>query len=301
MKSFAVAFSGLIMLVATAFCCVAPGNIQGVAFTSGEQINLEMLLSIGREGVSYLAEGKDTITSVRYRSHYDERAMVYLGTYGLSYQEEIEMPCMGVILDPEVIDGYQPAVDVFDFAEAVRTELQWLIDNEILSIPGQTISTIITALQKQGNGGFQYWTLQKNAIGYNSWYEYDQTKGQWSVTGVNGVRSTSCAVISPEFASLTEPLKVAMFLTDKKPVPLSSSGVKTRINGNGEMEFEFSRPSPVQTDARLLSMNGRVIKQFRIPANTSFYKLNKVNINQKCSSFILNIGNFNSVMLRGSF
>ncbi len=300
MKSFAVAFSGLVTLVATAFCCVAPGNIQGVAFTSGEEISLEKLLRMGREEVSYLAEGKDTITSVRYRSHYDERAMVYLGTYGLSYQEGIEMPCMGVILDPEVIDGYQPAVNVFDFSEAVRIELQWLIDNEILSIPGQTISTITTALQKQGNGGFQYWTLQKNAIGYNSWYEYDKTNGQWSVTGVNAVRSKSCAVISPEFVSLTESLD-ATFVTNSKAFAHSASVVKSTITGNGDMMIHLSHPSPVQMNAMLLSLNGRVVKQFKIPANTRFLKLEDANFKQKAASFILKIGNFSSIVLPCAF
>lgn len=110
----------------SAWCCISPTNLEGVAFTSGETLHVETLMSLGTENVNYFKDGNDTAVGIRYVSHYDQRVMVFIGTYGMSYQQNLPLKCMGVIMP---IDSSYLMIDTasFHFSMAVRTELEWLI------------------------------------------------------------------------------------------------------------------------------------------------------------------------------
>lgn len=262
--------------------CLAPSNLQGVAFTNEERVNIELLQSMGIEGESYLVDGKAPEVAVRYRSHYDERAMVYVGTYGLSYQEDVPLTCMGVVLDPSILqDLYQPpSVEVFDFTQAVVTEINWLVEQGILELSEETVQKIAAALGQASNGGVQYWTLQEDVLAYNSWYSYDDQNGVWGskgargVEGVDAVNGAGCAAISPQFETVSAPLAGA------SPVAPDDRGMNAERltispTVNGEAVFHLSRPSHKPLFARMVSLNGKVVAQFTIPAGVSRYSMDK--------------------------
>jgi len=186
-----------------AWCCVSPSNIEGVAFTSGETFNLTNLTSLGTNGTNFLRDSSDAGIAVRYRSHYSNDAMVFVGSYGLAFQKSVNLNCMGIIADAE------KTVSGFNYAQAVKIELEWMREQDIIGIDNQTIATIFDSLDKTDHGGVQYWTLQKHVLGYNSWYTKDTLSGVWNTDGVNAVRSVkgaSCAVIGPEYNAIPQSL-----------------------------------------------------------------------------------------------
>jgi hypothetical protein len=209
-----------------AWCCVSPSNIEGVAFTSGETINLTNLTSLGTSGSNFLSDSSEAGIAVRYRSHYSDDAMVFVGSYGLAYQKSVNLNCMGIIADAEKLESGLTGKSTFDFALAVKIELVWMREQGIISIDDQTIATIFDSLDRANNGGVQYWTLQKRTLGYNSWYTKDTLSGVWNTEDVNGVRSvksTACAGINPEYVAFTQSIAVT-------PVTKLSSPSVTRFS-----------------------------------------------------------------------
>ncbi|MFP4417074.1 MAG: hypothetical protein ACLFSB_07370 [Chitinispirillaceae bacterium] len=278
-----ICFGCLIVLGAIVFRgwgCLAPANMQGVAFTNEESLDLELLRSLGTEGEHYVVDGEAPQEAVRYRSHYDERAMVYVGTYGLSYQEGLALQCMGVILDPSILEGlYQPpSVEVFDFTAAVVTELQWLVEQGVIDLTDGLIDTIDSALTQASNGGIQYWTLQTDVLGYNSWYRYNEQSGVWSTKGedVDAVRGVNggCGVISPEFqnleALLSSPSTVA-------PV-IRLAGRHEQVSvwhSASSPVLHLANPSQRPLSVKVVSINGKAVARFTIPAGAREYKMSK--------------------------
>lgn len=194
-----------------AWCCVSPSNIEGVAFTSQENINLTKLTSMGTNGVHFLRDSSEAGIAVRYRSHYSDDAMVFVGSYGLAYQKAVNLNCMGIIADTEKFGSGVSSKTAFDFALAVKIELAWMSGQGIISIDNKTIADIFDSLDKASNGGVQYWTLQKDVLGYNSWYIKDTLSGAWSTNGVNAVRSVkaaSCAGVNPEYKAFAQSIAV---------------------------------------------------------------------------------------------
>jgi hypothetical protein len=207
-----------------AWCCVSPSNIEGVAFTSGEPINLTIFASLGTNGTNFLRDSSDAGIAVRYRSHYSNDAMVFVGSYGLAYQKSINLNCMGIIADANKLGSGLAGESTFDFALAVRMELAWMREQGIISIDNETIDVIYDSLDKSSNGGVQYWTLQKNVLGYNAWYNKDTLSGVWSTDGVNGVRSVktaACAGINPEYKAFAQSLDLVPVLNQRtQSVPM---------------------------------------------------------------------------------
>ena len=118
------------------WACPSPANIEGVAFTSGESLNIEVLMDMGTENVNYFIDGDSLVSGIRYMSHYDPQTMVFIGNYGMSYQQGIRMACMGIILPlPDSADEYM-SIDkaTFNFAAAVKAELEWLVDNDVVDL-----------------------------------------------------------------------------------------------------------------------------------------------------------------------
>jgi hypothetical protein len=81
MRTLVMTFITLSLLLSMAWPCVSPANIEGVAFTSGEKLYLQKLIQFGTEKVNYLKDGEEPNIGIRDISHYDPRAMVFVGTY----------------------------------------------------------------------------------------------------------------------------------------------------------------------------------------------------------------------------
>ncbi|MDO5575867.1 MAG: hypothetical protein Q4F84_02200, partial [Fibrobacter sp.] len=165
-------FLGILCFCMSAWACLGPTNVSGVAFTNGEKINLNLDV-FGVKGENYSVEIKENGgTTVSYPSHYDPTAMAFIGDAGVSYQNKMRLECMGIIY-PQILpleSAYEEITkEKFDFIAAIRVELEWLVANNILLIEKSAIDTIIAGFKKSQNGGVQYWTLQKEALGYNSW------------------------------------------------------------------------------------------------------------------------------------
>jgi hypothetical protein len=214
---FCIAAIVLAATAVAAWACPSPGNIEGVAFTNSEKLDLAVLTAMGEEGVNYVIDGEEPNIAVRYISHVDPKALVYVGNYGLSYQQGTRLNSMGVILPLD--EGGDPFASVeesrFDFAAVVRAELEWLVDNGVIELDAATIATIDSALGAAVNGGVQFWTHAGTVLGYNSWYNYDEKAGEWeggdgvyadaqALRGVDGVKG--CSVVQPGQDEPTKPL-----------------------------------------------------------------------------------------------
>jgi hypothetical protein len=222
--------------VQTAFCCMGPSNIEGVAFTSGEQLNIANLRSIGVENVNYFS---DSTTAIRYKSHYSNDAMVFIGNYGLEYQANMHLDCMGIILNQEKIPETLPITKTyFNFPLAVKTELLWLRQQTVISISDATIDSIYQSLDSSINGGAQYWTLQKKTLGYNQWFVKDSLNGSWGMSGtrsINGVKG--CSSIKTEFA-----LPSQQFPTTSVKASIVNVASSLRIRACGKSSIEVLLP-----------------------------------------------------------
>jgi hypothetical protein len=240
MKKCIVAASLVCAVTIRSWACLGPSNIEGVAFTADEVLNIEIIRTAGTENVNYYIDGESEPVGIRYMSHYDSRAMVFIGNYGLSYQNDIPLNCMGIILPlPDTGDHYVTVEKTeFDFAAAVITELRWLAANEVLSLTEAMIARIDSSLAKTSNGGSQYWTHTNTVLAYNSWYTYDTTEHKWAGAdlGVDGVRGVSgvngvwgCSAINPDVAVPPEGLD-----------PTSVARNYLSINGNRARQFRLS-------------------------------------------------------------
>jgi hypothetical protein len=266
--------------VSAVWCCISPANIEGVAFTSGEKIELENLTRLGAENVNYYIDGEQPHVAVRYVSHYDARAMVYVGNYGLSYQQDVHMNCMGVILP--LADGAEPHEQIdageFNFAEAVSVELQWLTENGVVTLSQETITGIHSALAEAGNGGVQYWTHAEEIQGYNAWYTYDEATGQWAtgtdgVFGVRGVNTiqevdavSGCSVVKPAAGLPPETLGAAAAAIPRHTSPDKRGAFRVLSTAHGSAAINFSRALQSPGALTLRNCAGAVVARLSIPA-----------------------------------
>ncbi len=269
MRSFLLITMAICAFTFQSWACLGPENIQGVAFTSGETIDLQKLMKMGTVNVNYFKDYEDSAIGIRYMSHYDSRAMVFIGNYGLSYMQNMRIACMGVIL-PIASESsvYTPiSKETFDFSAAVKKELEWLVYNGIINISYKTIAAIDSSFSylspfalergdKARNGGMQYWTHANRVLAYNSWYDYDTISGTWSEKGADGVRSVNglegCSAVKPGVGLPPASLgTTAIFL---KPVALSH-GLKplaVRRSGNGALIVFL--PNAQRTTVALLTV-----------------------------------------------
>jgi hypothetical protein len=262
--------SGLIIgfFAVTAWCCASPGNLEGVAFTSGETLHVETLMKLGTENVNYFKDGNDTAIGIRDISHYDARAMVFVGTYGMSYQQNLPLNCMGVIFP---IDSAFQRIDtnVFDFAAAIKTELEWLVARNAVALSAATLFRIDSALSKSSNGGVQYWTHAGTVLGYNSWYSYDTLKGVWGgfdgVRGVNGVKG--CSLINPDTGLPPQQLGGTGIHVDRRNgIPTSGFTMTINQRKNGGILIHFSRPLGTAGELTVMNCRGEAVARMIIPS-----------------------------------
>lgn len=248
-------------VLVSAWCCISPTNLEGVAFTSGETLKLDNLTKLGTENVNYFKDTSDTNVGIRYVSQYDNRAMVFVGTYGMSYQKNFPLNCMGVFFPTD--SPYQ-RIDTatFCFAKAVRNELEWLAEQKVVSLSAATIGVIDSALLKSSNGGVQYWTHAGTVLGYNSWYSYDTLNGVWGgtdgVRGVNGVYG--CSLIKPGTNLPTQPLGSSGIQVARRYEVKNNIIEMTirHVNKQGII-VNLSRPLETVTELTVLNCRGEIV------------------------------------------
>ncbi len=277
MRRIKMVFIALSLLSYPASPCISPVNIEGVAFTAGETLNLQKLILFGKENVNFLKDGAEPDVGIRYISHYDPRAMIFIGNYGLSYQQNMRVNCMGVVLP--LPDSANPTskieIPVFDFAAAVKAELVWLSANGIVDITGENIEEIFTALHASGNGGAQYWTHAKTVLGYNQWYVKDTLTGVWGSSGadVNGVRSVKgCSVIQPGSGIPPENLETPAVVRAAPSANRAIQRFTVRHSANGAAIVFFPQKTRETAFLTVTDLKGAVLfKQLIPPGVRSLY------------------------------
>jgi hypothetical protein len=273
-KAIGLIVSGLICVTSHVTACIGPTNIEGVAFTKNETFNFESLSCLGKDGINYKVALTDKGgTTVSYSSHYDPKAMVFFGNVGMSFQQDIMVNCLGIILplSEEMLSNRTPVTkEMFDFAKAVKVELKWLVHQKVLTMDTTLIDSIGAALENVINGGIQYWTLQKNTLTYNSWYNYDIQSGVWAVNGADGVKGVNsvrgvngCSGVQiPTVENFTPvSVKEVVHSSSEQSKPFLSVSDKTiHING-----IQSNQTVNIQ----VVSITGRVMHSFSVYGNAS--------------------------------
>ena len=262
-------------LVVSAWCCISPTNIEGVAFTSGETPHVENLMRLGTENVNYFKDGNDTAIGIRYVSHYDSRAMVFVGTYGMSYQQNMPLNCMGVIFPTD--SAFQRiGKDRFDFTSDVTRELEWLTAQKVVALSAETMIRIDSALSKAFNGGVQYWTHADTVLEYNSWYSYDTLKGTWG--GTNGVRGVygvkGCSLINPDTGLPPQQLQgTGIQILRINPETNKNLGMSIRQGRRDEIRVCLNRPLKKSATLAILNCRGIEVGRMRVSEKSKSFFL----------------------------
>jgi hypothetical protein len=268
--SFVVIMAGACFFLSRA--CVGPTNIEGVAFTSGETIHLQTLMNMGVENVNYLKEADTFNVGVRYKSHYDARATVFIGTYGMSFHQNVSMNCMGVVFPlPESASAYA-SIDkaTFNFASAVKTELAWLASKGIVEITAEMTGKIDSTLLVSRNGGVQYWTHANSALEYNTWYTSDSISGVWSRDGVYGVKSVNgvngCSVVKPGSGAPSAGLGTTAIVRSLNAVSHRMQVLSVRRLGDGGLIAFLPQRRASEAFVVVTDCKGAVVQTKRVSA-----------------------------------
>jgi hypothetical protein len=269
MKTFFAAAITTCAFVIKVGACLGPTNIEGVSFTTGETLHVEKIAAMGAENVNYFKDGTSPNAGFRYKSHYDPKAMVFVGDYGISYQQNMHLSCMGVILP----NADSASIAAFDFAKAVKTELEWLVDCGVVVLPSATIQKIDSLLSRSSRGGLQYWTHGQTVLGYNSWYERDSATGKWSYNGVDGVRSPNgmdgldgCSVIKPGTGLPPSGLVTTSVTAKPAPAAQRMRPLIVRQLGSGGLLITFPQITTSEATIAVVNAKGGVVRMQRVPA-----------------------------------
>jgi hypothetical protein len=273
-KGIGLIVSGLMCMGSHVTACLGPTNIDGVAFTKNESFNYELLSCLGKDGINYKVALTDKGgKTVSYSSHYDPKAMVFFGNVGMSFQQDIMVNCLGVILplSEEMLSNRTPVTkEMFDYAKAVKFELKWLTHQKILAMDTTLIDSISEALEKTTNGGMQYWTLQKTTLAYNSWYNYDKQSEVWGVSGADGVKGVNsvrgingCAGVQIPTVENFTPVPV------KETLSSPSQQSKTFLSVSDKTIHINGIQSNQTVNIQVVSITGRVMQTFTVNGNTN--------------------------------
>lgn len=279
-------FSLIIIALCAGFvltrACPAPTNIEGVAFTSGERIDLQKLMLMGVENVNYLRDNEATNIGIRYKSHYDPSAMVFIGNYGLSYQEGMSMNCMGVVLPlPDSVNELAPiSKETFNFAAAVKKELEWLVYFGIIGLSYEKVVKIDSVLSIATNGGMQFWTHANRPLAYNSWFGYDSVSGKWIEEGVNGVRGVygvdgvkGCSVVNPGNGMPSAGLGTTA-AAPRMHVAGNRRVLAVRQLGDGGLIVFLPQAKSLSAVLTIFNFKGAVVRTIRAPAGVQSMYIN---------------------------
>jgi hypothetical protein len=179
------------------YACVNPADrwAAGVVWNNGEATNFAAIEALGAPGVNFTKEKSGDSAVYSFRSHYaPQKAMVMLGRFSISYQTGTMLPRLAVILDTTM----NP--DSFDFAAAVRVELDWLSDPALGAAPMAMAQRQLVqdSLRAWKHGDGQYWTKQRRVLAYNSWFSGDSVGGVWGVNGVRGCGLDAAFSLPPQ-------------------------------------------------------------------------------------------------------
>ncbi len=279
MKKIVIGCMSVLIMSGLVSACMAPFNIEGVAFTNGEEVDFSRIEDYGEEGVNYVKQVDSSRVSYLYKSRYDSNTMVYIGNYSLSYASECNANCMGVIADTGTVPAFpeeEPDTAYFDFVRAVVMELKWLSENGIVNLSRSEIETIESGLYKERNGGMQYWTCKDTPLAYNAWYEKGEEQGVWGdaegvktfgVEGGSGI--SNCSVIDPGEGTPKEALSVQatrVINTVNQSTPYCM--IKSVSFQKGEVQLGFSRTPETQGRIAMYNIKGEEIAETIINADT---------------------------------
>jgi hypothetical protein len=268
-----LSMSAICLCYSMSTACLGPINVEGVAFTSGETMDLQNLTKLGVENENYLKDTQETNKGIRFKSHYDPRATVFIGNYGMAFKQNVRINCMGVVLPlPDSSNAYSAiAKTTFDFAAAVKTELTWLALKGIVDLSSATIAKIDSSLNASPNGGLQYWTHADSVLWYNMWYENDSVSGTWTINGVKGIRSLNkvqgCSVVIPGSGLPPQALGTTVVASNSVIISKRSQALAVRHLGSGGL-IVFLPQSP-RSEAVVVVTNckGAVVCTKSVPAN----------------------------------
>jgi hypothetical protein len=226
----------------------------------------------GDVDVNYFKDGDVEHAGYRYRSHYDSRAVIYVGTYELAFSQGVYVNCMGVVLpDSALPDSIDPQFDpipigVFDLNSALITEVEWLEEHGIIDLTSEQVTAIRGALAQGGNGGTQYWTHADSSLTYNMWYEQDGVHAMWGVNGVRSVNQLSCCVIAVEVSlppMALEPVSSVEPAASMNGTPARIVGVRMDRSG---IIVQLTAPSRRAGCVSLVDIAGATAARFSLPA-----------------------------------
>ncbi len=275
-KSFAIAATA----AAASMACIGPENVQGVAFTAGEEIDFARIETLGQAGVDYLKESTDSSVTYRLRTATDG-AMLFLTNRGVGFMEHIEMPVLGVKVDSALFEKLVESnfdTTVFNFSSAVLKEVNRMVSLDIMSLKEAQISAIEKAFAtlSHRNGGQQYWTKQGDVMAYNTWFDENGGGGVWG--GVKGVDADmpsgggdlgdGCGGSVLHDLPAGELVPTALVQT----AAAQASVAQVQVDGS-MLQVTFEQPLSEGTTACLYSPAGRQIVERKLSAGARSFTL----------------------------
>lgn len=197
--------------------------------------------------------------AIRYRSHYDPEAMVYLNFTVVNFKRSQVFATMKLMTNPDI-----KYVIGFDYAKAVTTELRWLINQKILtSVTDSTVSRIEEAFN---NDMGQFWTLQDTLLDYNALYllTIDST-GKWDWGNRIAVQRNGCGE-KVQFVLPADSLKYETTSVKNRPVNSAERNFAVRITGN-RLSIDFYRNLLSPAHIEIIDLNGRLLHRITVPVN----------------------------------
>jgi len=260
------------ILAGGVWACVPPNNIHGIVFTSDEPMHSEVIEQFGDVDVNYFKDDDAEHVGYRYRSHYDSDAMVYVGSYELSFSPGVYVTCLGVVVPDSLLPDSINAqydnipIDVFDFNAALITEVEWLEEEGAIELTDAQATAIAGALAQGRNGGTQYWTHADTSLPYNMWYEQDTVRGVWGDYGVRSINQLGCCAIAVEVGLPPFPLEAASS-ADAAAVGQSHGlrAISVRMEGRG-LVVRLAEPVRVGGVVSLINAAGVTVARFGIRA-----------------------------------
>jgi hypothetical protein len=200
--------------------------------------------------------------AIRYRSHYNPEAMVYLDFTVVNITKTLVSPSMKIITNPDV-----EYFIGFDYARAVATELKWLINQKIIT--GVTDVTVSRIEEVMKNRMGLFWTFQDTLLAYNAFYLLTiDTTGKWN-WGDLIVERNGCG----EEIKFTLPADSLMYGTTsvkKRPEKSNERSFGVKMSDNSiSINFYRNLPSPAQIE--IINLNGKLLHKVSVPANQNSF------------------------------
>lgn len=207
----------------------------------------------------------DNTCSVKYKSHFCSNAMVYLEFASIEGSGSHSFPSMRIVTDPNVEFFTQ-----FDYGKTVAAELEWLLDNQIIS--GITTEVISKVENSIGTELGLYWTHQDTFLMHGTFFTYqkDSTTGEWKWGDATISVKNGCGS-SVEFILPPDSLK-GKKATDIRPEKVNRNHKTSLIQVRGRDVFiNIKNSSLSNAFIEIVDLKGRLLSSEKVPQNkTSF-------------------------------